>query len=230
MNNLQKKIGSLTAFLVSSIAFSSPANALTFTIFTNEAAFRTAAGSLSTETFNSFTSDTSFRSSAVNLTDFNLASIGTIPVNRNSIDSPPLSIGQQNINGTTQLDAITGNGFGFNVNFNSPITAFGATFNGTSNTVATSRLRVGPDVVGTITNIATGSTGFYGFIANANGNFTTITFEAATVNAANDIFGADNFLYTSVTPVPFEFSPALGVGVLGGLWAVKKVLQKSKKS
>jgi hypothetical protein len=234
MNNLQKKIGSLTAFLVSIIAFSSPANALTFTIFTNEAAFRTASGSLSTETFNSFTTDTSFNPGPVALTDFRLTSFGTLSPpssNRNRIDVPTLAAPILNINGTAQIDGITSNtnSFGFNVIFKSPITAFGATFNGISDlpsgTPATTRLRVGADVVTPfIPSIAQGSTGFYGFIAS--GNFSTITFEAASTNASNDVFGADNFLYTSVTPVPFEFSPALGVGVLGGLWAVRKVLQK----
>lgn len=243
MNNPQRRIGTLAIGILSSIAFSAPASALTFTIFTNEAAFTNAAGSLSTETFNSFTSDTSFRTSSVPLTDFRLTSFGTPPLNslnRNRIDRPTLAAPSLNINGTTQIDGITSNdeGFGFNVNFNSPITAFGATFNGISDlpagTPATTRLRVGADVVGSgtptpfIPFIALGSTGFYGFIAS--GNFTTITFEAASTNAANDIFGADNFLYTSITPVPFEFSPAVGVGVLGGFWAVKKVLQKSKKN
>jgi hypothetical protein len=32
--------------------------------------------------------------------------------------------------------------------------------------------------------------------------------------------------FSAVTPVPFEFSPALGLGVLGGLWAAKKFLTK----
>jgi len=32
--------------------------------------------------------------------------------------------------------------------------------------------------------------------------------------------------FSAVTPVPFEFSPALGLGVLGGLWAAKKFLIK----
>ena len=38
------------------------------------------------------------------------------------------------------------------------------------------------------------------------------------------ITGAGNA--TLVTPVPFEFSPVLGLGVLGGLFATKKLIQK----
>jgi hypothetical protein len=33
-----------------------------------------------------------------------------------------------------------------------------------------------------------------------------------------------------VTPVPFEFSPAMGLGVLGGLYGAKKLWQKFKKN
>jgi hypothetical protein len=32
--------------------------------------------------------------------------------------------------------------------------------------------------------------------------------------------------FSSATPVPFEFSPALGLGVLGGLFALKKLVKK----
>ena len=35
--------------------------------------------------------------------------------------------------------------------------------------------------------------------------------------------------FTTATPVPFEFSPAVGIGVLGGLWAGRKILKKSLK-
>lgn len=35
-----------------------------------------------------------------------------------------------------------------------------------------------------------------------------------------------SFNVTEATPVPFEFSPALGLGVLGGAWLVRKALKK----
>ena len=36
--------------------------------------------------------------------------------------------------------------------------------------------------------------------------------------------------FSSATPVPFEFSPALGLGVLGGLFVLKKLVKKKKSS
>jgi hypothetical protein len=224
MNNLQK-MGGVTALLATTLSFSAPVHALSFTVFTNQAAFTTAAGSLSTENFNSFTNDASFNNGAtVNLTDFSLIGFGNV-FDANKIDALPSDFSTLSIDGTPFIVGQAQPSLGFNATFNSPITAFGATFNGISNS-GTTQLRVGSDIVGIITSIADGSTGFYGFIAN--GSFSTITFENANLNG--DTFGADNFLYGTVTPVPFEFSPAVGVGVLGGLWAVKKFLKKSKKN
>ena len=37
-----------------------------------------------------------------------------------------------------------------------------------------------------------------------------------------------NFDISPVTPVPFEFSPVLGLGVLGGVWAGKRFLKSRK--
>ena len=218
-------MGGVTALLVSTLAFSSSAHAISFTTFTNEAAFRAAAGSLSTETFNSFAVDTSFSNGAtVNLTDFSLTGIGNSGAG-NKIDVPPLDFPDLNIDGTPVIRGFTGSGLSFNTTFNSPITAFGGTFNGVSDFGIT-QLRVGTDTVG---NIPTSLVPiFFGFIAD--GNFTTVTF--ASANATNDGFGADNFLYGSdtATAVPFEFDPSLGLGVLGGLWAVRKVFKhKSPK-
>ncbi len=219
-------MGGVTALLVSTLAFSSSAHAISFTTFTNEAAFRAAAGSLSTETFNSFSVDTSFNNGGtVNLTDFSLTGIGNSGAG-NKIDVPPIDFAAQfNIDGTPAIRGQTNSTVGFNTTFNSPITAFGGTFNNISD-LGITQLRVGTDTVG---NIPTSLVPiFFGFIAD--GNFTTVTF--ASANATNDGFGADNFLYGSdtATAVPFEFDPSLGLGVLGGLWAVRKVFKhKSPK-
>jgi len=216
-----RKMG-VIALLVSSLAVSSSAHALSFTTFVDETAFRSAAGTLSTETFNSFTVDTSFRNGTVNLTDFSLTGIGNIT--NNIIDVPPLVFPVVNIDGTQLVLRVTCGSTGFNVTFNAPITAFGATFNSTSDDGLT-RLQVGADTFGNITSITQGNTEFYGFIAD--GNFTTLTFNSP--NAGLDGFGADNFLYTSAaTPVPFEFSPALGLDVLGTVWLGHRVLKKKK--
>jgi subtilisin-like proprotein convertase family protein len=38
-----------------------------------------------------------------------------------------------------------------------------------------------------------------------------------------------SFTVTETTPVPFEFSPALGLGVLGSAWLVRKALKKKSE-
>lgn len=211
--------GGVTALLVSTLAFSSSAHALSFTTFTNEAAFRAAAGSLSTETFNSFAVDTSFNNGGtVNLTDFRLTGIGNTGAG-NKIDVPPLDFAELNIDGTPVTRGFTSGTVGFNTTFNSPITAFGGTFAAVSDSGIT-QLRVGTD---TVANIPTSIVPiFFGFIADSS--FTTVTF--ASANALNDGFGADNFLYSGATAVPFEFDPSLGLGALGGLWTIRKVLKR----
>lgn len=230
MKTILLKMRGVTASLVSVLAFATPAQSLTFTTFTNETDFRSAAGSLSTETFNSFTADASFNNGVtVNLADFSLTGFGnsTDFGSRNLIDVSPFAASIVNINGTPFVLGITQSGIGFNTTFNSPITAFGATFNGTSD-FAPNRLRVGNDVVGNLPVIFQGGNGFFGFIAN--GSFATLTFDIPT-GAGADAFGADNFLYSSsATPVPFEFSPALGVGALGGLLTAKRLIKKSKNN
>ena len=156
------------------------------------------------------------------MTDFSLTGIGN-SFARNNIDVAPLST-TFDIDESPFVFGITRDGVGFNVTFNAPIAAFGATFNSTSD-VGITRLQVGVDTVGNITTINNGAIGFYGFVAD--GNFTTLTFNSA--NNLTDGFGADNFLYTSAaTPVPFEFSPALGLGVLGSVWLGHRVLKKKK--
>jgi hypothetical protein len=86
-------------------------------------------------------------------------------------------------------------------------------------------LIAGGSTVGNIPLVITGSTGFYGFVADTS--FTTLTFNGA--NATGDVFGADNFLYGSAaTPVPFEFEPSAGLAVLGGMWLGQRWLKKVK--
>lgn len=219
------RIGGATASLVSVFAFSTPARAFTFTTFTDEASFRLEAGSLSTETFNSFTADASFNNAAtVILRDFSLTGFGNVD-SRNLIDAPPPINSIFSIDGTPLVLGAVASQIGFIATFNSSITAFGATFNGTSD-FALSRLRVGSHVVDNLPEITQGTNGFFGFIANSS--FTTLTFDIS--DTGFDAFGADNFLYSSVTPIPFEFSPALGVGALGGLFAAKRLIQKSRKN
>jgi hypothetical protein len=59
-------------------------------------------------------------------------------------------------------------------------------------------------------------------------------YRAFTANSFNGISGLQismtitQFTTAPATPVPFEFSPALGLGVLGGLFAVKKFVKRKK--
>jgi hypothetical protein len=57
---------------------------------------------------------------------------------------------------------------------------------------------------------------------------TLLSFENALVDNNFTTF-LDDVSVTEVTPVPFEFSPALGLGVLGGLFAAKKLSSKLLK-
>jgi len=55
----------------------------------------------------------------------------------------------------------------------------------------------------------------------------TFGFRIATVN---NLRGGANVTISNfdITPVPFEFSPVLGLGVLGGVWAGKRFLKSRK--
>lgn len=53
----------------------------------------------------------------------------------------------------------------------------------------------------------------------------TLTFPDLISLVSNGFFGA-NFTFTNATPVPFEFSPALGLGVLGAAFVIKQKLKK----
>jgi DNA-binding beta-propeller fold protein YncE len=74
----------------------------------------------------------------------------------------------------------------------------------------------------------------FGSQGSGNGQFNN-SFGIA-VDGSGNVFVSDasNFRIqelSPVTPVPFEFSPALGVGILGGAWQLRKVLkQKFTKS
>jgi hypothetical protein len=58
---------------------------------------------------------------------------------------------------------------------------------------------------------------------------TQASFVRFTVLSNYGFSGATSFAevqFSSATPVPFEFSPALGIGALGGAWFVRKQLKK----
>jgi hypothetical protein len=45
---------------------------------------------------------------------------------------------------------------------------------------------------------------------------------------SGEFFNTFEINATEVTPIPFEFNPAYGLGILGGVWLVRKGLKKSK--
>ena len=68
------------------------------------------------------------------------------------------------------------------------------------------------------------------FYTNASGDFLIFGgFGGFEPQLNNSIFNptwgtpTSSTSFTPITPVPFEFSPALGVGVLGSLWAANKL-------
>lgn len=215
--------GSITV-LATVLGVSAPANAIVFNTFSDRASWEAAVGgSFSEEDFNSFTVDTSFDGVNVDVGDFTLN--GTSQFSGfQQIDFPPITAsGVLNIDGTTQMVAATGSSSNFSFTFDSPITAFGASFNelNSSNT----QLSADSDIVPNLPTVAGGTPGggFFGFVAD--GNFTTVTFDSVT--GSGDGFGMDNVVYDSSTAsVPFEFSPALGLLAVGSVWGVSRLRKR----
>jgi len=77
-----------------------------------------------------------------------------------------------------------------------------------------------------------GLSGFNGVNLTAGTNYFFVTTGFANTDFgtfSNDINGVGNVTLGAVQPVPFEFSPALGLGVLGGLLVAKKLSSKVLK-
>ena len=206
--------------LATVLAVTAPANALNFTIFTDQPSWEAAVGgSFSSEDFNSFTVDTSFNNnSSIDVGDFTLNGTGNNSL-FNKIDVPPQSFP---INGTANVNPFVSGSSSLNLTFDSPITAFGATFNSASDFGAITQLTAGSDLVGNIPSTGNNSTTFLGFIAD--GSFTTLTVDSA--NGSFDAFSMDNFVYASSASVPFEFSPTLGLLAVGGVWGVSRLRKR----
>jgi len=73
-------------------------------------------------------------------------------------------------------------------------------------------------------------TNIAGSITFNNRTFATlgVTPGTYTYNLTNNIPNNDIILNIGVTPIPFEFSPVVGVSLLGGLWLGRKVLKRKK--
>ncbi len=214
--------GSGISVLATILSISAPANALNFTTFTDRGLWEAeVGGSFSEETFNSYNVDTSFNNTNVDVGDFTLngtTAFGGVQI----IDVQPLATPSADID--SPIIRVAANSVSsFTATFDSPITAFGATFNGVSDNSAVTQLTAGSDVVGNVPEITLGNTGFFGFVAD--GSFSLLTVDSA--NDVNDVFAMDNFVYaSSSTPVPFEVSPTLGLLTVGGIWLLSRLRQK----
>jgi len=73
-------------------------------------------------------------------------------------------------------------------------------------------------------------TNIAGSVTFNNRTFATlgVTPGTYTYNLTNNIPNNDIILNIGVTPIPFEFSPVVGVSLLGGLWLGRKVLKRKK--
>lgn len=219
--------GSITV-LATILGVSAPANAIVFTTFTDRPSWEAAVGgSFSEEDFNSFTVDTSFNSDgSVNVGNLSLNGVGNASFNR--IDVPPYIVANPNINvnGTSQVSSeVNSIGTAFlNIAFSSEITAFGAEFASISDGRIT-QIVADSEVPISVPEI--NSTEFFGIVGD--GSFSNITFQPG--DNQTDGFGMDNVVYfSSITSVPFEFSPTLGLFAVGGIWGVSRLRKKMSAS
>jgi hypothetical protein len=78
-----------------------------------------------------------------------------------------------------------------------------------------------------LTDIST--SGYSNYTANFTALSTSATLAFTGYNNPNTSFLDDVSVSSVATPVPFDFSPNLGIGVLGGLYAAKKLSKKFLK-
>jgi hypothetical protein len=88
------------------------------------------------------------------------------------------------------------------------------------------RTLIGGNEISNLVNITTNGYVNYNFNFTATSGSTLLEFRSGNDPFANSL---DDVSVTEVTPIPFEFSPALGLGVLGGLFAAKKLSSKLLK-
>jgi hypothetical protein len=214
------RMGGVNALLVGTLAISAPAQALSALSFSGNNI--------------SVTGTTSTRGFAFNVLDpngINVTDLSIYDENGNGL-SQAHDIGLWNSAGMLLASATVSAG---TVN---PLSA-----NGLFRTVAISNILLPQG-----TNYAVGAVFLSGSLDRQAGNLTGLTTPAEisyvtgrfinngvasltfpTSNFANGIPGG-SFEFVPVTPVPFEFSPALGLSVLGGLWIGKRLIKKFKAS
>lgn len=184
--------------------------------YTNEANFLAAIGGAAdvVEDFNSFLSDQSFRNTSFDVGPFTLSSSGSNQNagTQNQVDTTPFSFGNfSNVNGTTHahffITTLSG-GTTASIQFDSPLTAFGATFKELANdTNITFTTQSGAK---TLTPGIGLGVGFFGFVLDPGETLTSLTFVRG--GGGGDGFGMDDVLLaTTAVPEP----GVLGLVLLG---------------
>ena len=199
---LLEKMGGVTALLVSTLAISSPVSALNNTIGNS----MSNGGFTNSNAGQSFINDPSGSGASINLNTWTLV-------------FQPLESQTTASNSVLTIYNGTGNG---------------GTIVGTSSDTSTLTIAGSPAVTWTFagglqiidnsTYTAVLAPSLTYLFANSNPYPNGSVTVGSTPLPSLDLVFQGTF--SAATPVPFEFSPALGLGVLGGLWAAKKFLIK----
>ncbi len=219
--------------LVMTAALAASANAVPafaqFTTYTNRTTFTAAAGPLTTETFNSYATDTQFRTGAVDVGPFSLIGAGNRQDDRNYIDASPYAFGSFfAVNGTSYVQGQVG-GFSdgtssFTIQFDAPISAFGADFSNLNDLPGITRIVVGS------TTLSPGSVNFFGFTSTTA--FSTVQFVSSNPGGPNSIdnFGLDNLSFTAPQVGGAVPEPATWAMLIAGFAMVGTSLRRRRAS
>ncbi|WP_293155107.1 hypothetical protein [Okeania sp. SIO2C9] len=190
------------------------AEAANFTTFTDRAAWEAAVGSFSEEDFNDFTEDTSFNGSSLDVGDFTLINdLFQIPT-ANFINTSFTVI-----DGTPNVDVVAfPSSFSrVELNFDSPITAFGADFQSVSEGNFTTQFVIGSDTI----DIPDTPLGFFGFVSDMS--FSEMLLEGPIVEGFVDRLRFDNVVYEQAsTPEPVSVLGLLAFGAVGASSMLKR--------